>query len=131
MDLTHIPKSFWHALSISIVALTFGFLIIAYRSSTISIEVANTKIALTKAASDVEKTALALQVKAKAVTESQRELLSSRTGTPLSDSTPTRDCSDLSPEAKLDCERLKALEKLQGQLEQATQAATKAATALF
>lgn len=44
MDMTQIPRSFWHSLSVSIIAATIGILYIAYRSSSISIEIANAKI---------------------------------------------------------------------------------------
>ncbi len=104
---------------------------IAYRSTSISIEVANTKIALTKAAADVEKAASALKVNAKAVEESQRELLSSRIGNRLVDDTLKVDCSGLSRDAKLGCERLNAIEKIQDEIDKTVQAATKAAALLF
>ena len=55
MDVAGIPKTFWHAVSVSILALTFGLLLIAYRSATVTIEIANTKIVLSKAIFETER----------------------------------------------------------------------------
>jgi hypothetical protein len=49
MDISNIPKTFWHSLSLSIVFLTFGFLFLAYKSASVSIETANMKITLHQA----------------------------------------------------------------------------------
>ena len=46
MDIQHIPKTFWHSLSIAVLVVSSGLTYIAYRSSTVSIELANTKINL-------------------------------------------------------------------------------------
>ena len=53
MDISNIPKSFWYALSFCMVAATLGILFIAYKSSSVSIEIANAKIKLSSA---IEKT---------------------------------------------------------------------------
>lgn len=49
METNNIPKSFWHALSICMIATTAVLLFIAAKSSTVSIEIANTKIELSSA----------------------------------------------------------------------------------
>lgn len=49
MDISNIPKTFWHSLSLSIVLLTLGFLFMAYKSASVSIETANMKITLHQA----------------------------------------------------------------------------------
>ncbi len=49
MEVTHIPKSFWHTLSICMLIATIGVVYIAYRSSSVSIEIANAKINLSSA----------------------------------------------------------------------------------
>ncbi len=49
MDISNIPKTFWHSLSLSIVFLTCGFLFLAYKSASVSIETANMKITLHQA----------------------------------------------------------------------------------
>ncbi len=49
MDISAIPRSFWHALSLSLLIATCGLVYIAYRSSTVSIEIANAKIQLSSA----------------------------------------------------------------------------------
>ncbi|TBW08562.1 hypothetical protein E0E52_08675 [Azotobacter chroococcum] len=54
MDTSNIPKTFWHALSICMMAATFGIIFIAYRSSTVSIEIANAKINLSSALATVK-----------------------------------------------------------------------------
>ena len=48
MDIQYIPKTFWHALSIAVLIVTIGLTYIAYRSSSVSIELADAKINLTK-----------------------------------------------------------------------------------
>lgn len=54
MDMTNIPRSFWHALSFCMVAATLGLLYIAQSSSSVSIEIANAKIELSSAISQVK-----------------------------------------------------------------------------
>jgi len=49
MDVSQIPKSFWHSLSFCMVVATLGLLFIAYKASSVSIEIANTKIELSSA----------------------------------------------------------------------------------
>jgi hypothetical protein len=67
MDLSHIPKTFWHALSLAILAATLGLVIVAYRSSAVSIEVANTKISLSGVVSETEELAKRLQEESEAL----------------------------------------------------------------
>jgi hypothetical protein len=121
MEISNIPKVFWYSLSISILALTFGLLFIDYRSTSISIEVANTKIALSQALSDTEKVASTLKQEAQSLEVAQKELLQSRSAVPI-DPTSNRDCDGLTGAAKLDCERLKKLESQKKIIEQVQQA---------
>jgi len=55
MDISNIPKTFWHSVSIAILVATIGLTIIAYRSASVSIEIANTKINLLAAIEKTEK----------------------------------------------------------------------------
>lgn len=57
MELQHIPKTFWHSLSIAVLVVSSGLTYIAYRSSTVSIELANAKINLS---SEVASSTIAL-----------------------------------------------------------------------
>lgn len=54
MDISHIPRSFWHAISFCIVVATLGLLYLAYISNSVSIEIANAKIELSSAISQVK-----------------------------------------------------------------------------
>lgn len=54
MDLAAIPRSFWHALSASVLIATCGLVFIAYQSSTVSVEIANAKIQLSSAITDTQ-----------------------------------------------------------------------------
>lgn len=54
MDTSNIPKSFWYALSFCMVTATLGIIFIAYRSSSVSIEIANAKISLSSALGTVK-----------------------------------------------------------------------------
>lgn len=67
MDISQIPRTFWHAISLAILLLTIGFLVIAYKSTSISIQIANTKIALSQAAAQVKEASAELSAKAKAL----------------------------------------------------------------
>lgn len=49
MDISNIPRTFWHALSICMLVATFGLIMIAYQASTVSIEIADAKISLSSA----------------------------------------------------------------------------------
>ena len=46
MDIQQIPKTFWHALSLAVIVVSCGLTYIAYKSSSVSIEIANAKINL-------------------------------------------------------------------------------------
>lgn len=54
MDISQIPRSFWHALSFCMVSATLGLLYIAHASSSVSIEIANAKIELSSAISQAK-----------------------------------------------------------------------------
>ena len=49
MELGNIPKVFWYSVSFSIVVSTIGLLVIANKSASISIEIADAKINLISA----------------------------------------------------------------------------------
>ncbi|MBA1145845.1 hypothetical protein H0Z60_02115 [Ectothiorhodospiraceae bacterium WFHF3C12] len=49
MDISHIPRSFWHAISFCLVTGTLGFLWIAYSATNVSLEIADAKIELSSA----------------------------------------------------------------------------------
>ena len=57
MELQNIPKTFWHSLSLAILVVSSGLTYIAYRSSNVSIELANAKINLS---SEVASSTIAL-----------------------------------------------------------------------
>lgn len=61
MDTNNIPRTFWYALSLCMMAATFGLLFIAYRSTSVSIEIANTKIELSSALSETKEIKTELQ----------------------------------------------------------------------
>lgn len=54
MDISTIPKTFWHALSLSVLITTGGLVFIAYQSSTVSIEIASAKIQLSSAITETK-----------------------------------------------------------------------------
>jgi hypothetical protein len=54
MKTLQIPKSFWHALSFCMVVATVGLVYIAYRLSSVSIEIADAKINLSAAPTTVK-----------------------------------------------------------------------------
>ncbi|HQT27183.1 MAG TPA: hypothetical protein PLK99_11425 [Burkholderiales bacterium] len=51
METSNIPGTFWHAPSICMIVATLGLVFIAYRSSSVSIEIADAKISLNSALS--------------------------------------------------------------------------------
>jgi anaerobic ribonucleoside-triphosphate reductase len=53
MNIEAIPKIFWYAVSFAIIVISVGLIAIAYRSSNVTIEIANTKI---KLSSQIEET---------------------------------------------------------------------------
>ena len=62
MDTENIPRIFWHALSFCMVIATVGLLFIAYQSTTISLDTANTKTGLSTARSETKDIKAELQV---------------------------------------------------------------------
>ena len=55
MDTSNIPKTFWHSLSVAVLACTAMLLVIAYRSTDVSIRIANAKIDLKRGVAEVER----------------------------------------------------------------------------
>ena len=70
MDLQHIPKTFWHSLSLAVVVISVGLTYIAYRSSNVSIELANAKINLS---SEVASSTIALNAALEEARQAKRE----------------------------------------------------------
>lgn len=54
METANIPKMFWYALSFCMIVATLGLVYIAYRSTTVSIEIADAKINLSSALGQVQ-----------------------------------------------------------------------------
>lgn len=65
MEISSIPRSFWHSVSFCIVVATIGIIIISYRASSVSIEIANTKISLYSAVTGVKKVSENLEIENK------------------------------------------------------------------
>lgn len=78
MDLTPIPKTFWHALSAAILVVSIGLIVIAYRSQSVTIEFANTKIALSTLATRTENTLIQAEQVAASLAAEERRLQESR-----------------------------------------------------
>lgn len=72
MDIQSIPRTFWHSISLAILIVSAGLTHVAYKSSDVSIELANAKIDLSSevASSTIAlKNALTQAKKAKEATE--------------------------------------------------------------
>jgi hypothetical protein len=54
MYLGNIPKVFWYSLSACMLAVTFGFLYLAYKATSVSVEIAHTKVELLNAAREIK-----------------------------------------------------------------------------
>lgn len=74
MDTSNIPKTFWHSLSFCMVAGTVGLLVIAYKASSVSIEIANAKIELLSAVSQTKEIKASLEAESKRLASSARTL---------------------------------------------------------
>ncbi len=72
MDTSNVPKTFWYSLSFCMVAGTIGLLFIAYRASSVSIEIANTKIELLSAVSQTKEIKAALEAESKRLSSANR-----------------------------------------------------------
>lgn len=53
MDISNIPKPFWYSVSFCIVFLTISFVVIAWKSTSLTIEIANAKVSLSQAATEI------------------------------------------------------------------------------
>lgn len=69
MDVQHIPKVFWYSISASLLVVSIGLTIIAYRSSRVSIELADAKILLSSkiAADELETSKKSLKTAVKQI----------------------------------------------------------------
>ncbi|MCU7810838.1 MAG: hypothetical protein KZQ77_06330 [Candidatus Thiodiazotropha sp. (ex Notomyrtea botanica)] len=74
MDISSIPKTFWHALSLSVLLATGGLVYIAYQSSTVSIEIANAKIQLSSAITETKEIKSDLEVENERLRQAAEEL---------------------------------------------------------
>jgi septal ring factor EnvC (AmiA/AmiB activator) len=74
MDTSNIPKLFWYTVSICILAVTFGVLHLAYKSSCVSIKFANIQIDLSAAAADLEEINRQLEEKNSMLAEGRAQL---------------------------------------------------------
>ncbi len=90
MDTSNIPSTFWHALSFCMIVATIGFVYIAYRSTSVSIEIADTKITLNSALSTV--------VDMKSQLERENELLKEANASPRPKAAEPGAAKNLNPE---------------------------------
>jgi uncharacterized protein YlxW (UPF0749 family) len=74
MDISSIPKTFWHALSLSVLIATGGLVYIAYQSSTVSIEIANAKIQLSSAITETKEIKSDLEAENERLRQAAEEL---------------------------------------------------------
>jgi malate synthase len=74
MQTSQIPKTFWHTVSVSLLAATVVLLYIALRSTSISIEIANAKINLNTAISETEQLNQELREQNEALLAAKEEL---------------------------------------------------------
>jgi Skp family chaperone for outer membrane proteins len=79
MDTSHIPNTFWHSLSFCMVVSTVGLLVIAYKASSVSIEIANAKIQLSSAVSQTKEIKNDLEAESKRLV-SANQLLQEKVG---------------------------------------------------
>lgn len=63
MDISSIPKVFWYSLSISLLSLTTGLTISSIFATSVSVEVANSKINLSKNINSVQRINQELKIK--------------------------------------------------------------------
>jgi len=74
MDISTIPRTFWHALSLSVLVATGGLVFIAYQSSSVSIEIANAKIQLSSAISETKGIKSDLEIENERLRQAAEEL---------------------------------------------------------
>ena len=74
MDLEKIPNVFWYSVSFAIIAITLTFSWSAMRSSGMTIEIANAKIAVTNQVSELEKINEELKQQTEELEQEKREL---------------------------------------------------------
>lgn len=75
MSIDNLPRVFWYALSFCMVTATLGLLLIAYRASTVTIEIADAKINLSSALSAVKEVKSNLQAENEKLLTANAELL--------------------------------------------------------
>ena len=74
METSQIPRTFWHAVTVSLLAATLVLLYIALKSTSISIEIANAKINLNTAISETEQLNQELREQNEALLAAKEEL---------------------------------------------------------
>ncbi|SEF93465.1 hypothetical protein [Vibrio hangzhouensis] len=127
MEIQHIPKTFWHALSVAVLVVSSGLTYIAYKSSSVSIELANAKINLSSevASSTIAlKNALDKAKKAKeeaeqkyAVLVRKHDLVNEQLRKLQAEARVNKNVSDVLKDFKLDCPECIELKPLPKSLE--------------
>jgi hypothetical protein len=79
MDLQHAPKFFWAALSTSMLMLTGGLLLIAYRANSVSIEFADAKVQLAQDKIEVSQAATETKALLEQLQAQNKQLLAAKT----------------------------------------------------
>ena len=74
MDTSNIPRVFWYALSFCMVSATLGLIFIAYKSSDISIEIADAKIQLSSALAETKEIKSQLKIENERLFEANKDL---------------------------------------------------------
>jgi|GEM_PF-1660243 len=74
MDISSIPRSFWHAVSASLLIVTVGLTVATYKSRSLSIEIANARITVSNAAGETDQIRQELEQKSRELEEKAREL---------------------------------------------------------
>ncbi len=74
METSNIPRFFWIALSFCMVVATLGVLGIAWQSASVSIEIANAKITMSSALSDVKEIKTGLEKENQKLLEEKESL---------------------------------------------------------
>lgn len=75
MDTSNIPRTFWLSLSFCMVVATLGLLFIAYRASTVTIEIANAKIELSSALSQAKEIKNDLEIEDNRIASEKNQFL--------------------------------------------------------
>lgn len=83
----NVPRLFWYSLSVCMLATTATLCYVAMRSQSVDINVANTKISLSRAAGDVERLASQLDAKEAELAKARDAVAAAATRVPVIGST--------------------------------------------